>query len=128
MTDRPVAVPASRDPGQLAYETYWAGFTLGTGGVAPLWSDLPPAARAAWFNVEAKVHAAPPAGGALDPVVEAVRADLLRRSQAGIEKYGTMLTRTDIDLQGWVRHALEEVLDLANYLKRIEMELGGRSR
>ncbi|KTS30498.1 hypothetical protein NS228_12810 [Methylobacterium indicum] len=74
------------------------------------------------------IRAAPPAGGALDPVVEAVRADLLRRSQAGIEKYGTMLTRTDIDLQGWVRHALEEVLDLANYLKRIEMELEGRSR
>ncbi|WP_058618543.1 hypothetical protein [Methylobacterium indicum] len=128
MTGNPVDPSAARDPGQLAYETHWAGFTLGTGGVAPLWADLPPAARAGWVTAETMIRAAPPAGGALDPVVEAVRADLLRRSQAGIEKYGTMLTRTDIDLQGWVRHALEEVLDLANYLKRIEMELEGRSR
>jgi len=58
-----------------------------------------------------------------DPVVEAVREDLLRRSQLGIAKYETLLTREDIDLKGWLQHAYEENLDMANYLKRTIIEL-----
>lgn len=54
----------------------------------------------------------------LDPIVEAVRADLLRRSQVGLNKYGVGLDRTDLDLKDWLQHAYEEALDLANYLKR----------
>lgn len=63
-----------------------------------------------------------------DSVVEAVRDDLLRRSKVGIEKYNTTLDRTDIDLKGWVTHALEEALDLSLYLKRIQIELNERSQ
>jgi len=63
-----------------------------------------------------------------DSVVEAVRDDLLRRSRVGIEKYNTTLDRTDIDLKGWVTHALEEALDLSLYLKRIQIELNERSQ
>ena len=63
-----------------------------------------------------------------DSVVEAVRDDLLRRSRVGIEKYNTTLDRTDIDLKGWVIHALEESLDLCLYLKRIQIELNERSQ
>lgn len=59
----------------------------------------------------------------VDPVVEAVRADLLRRSQLGLAKYGTPLSRTDLDLRAWLQHAYEENLDMANYLKRCIMEL-----
>jgi hypothetical protein len=62
-----------------------------------------------------------------DSVVEAVRDDLLRRSKIGIKKYNTTLDRTDIDLKGWVTHALEEVLDLSLYLKRIQIELNERT-
>jgi len=62
-----------------------------------------------------------------DSVVEAVRDDLLRRSKVGIEKYNTTLDRTDIDLKGWVIHALEESLDLCLYLKRIQIELNERT-
>ena len=62
-----------------------------------------------------------------DTVVEAVREDLLRRSQVGIKKYNTTLDRTDIDLKGWVTHALEEALDLSLYLKRIQIELNERT-
>lgn len=51
-----------------------------------------------------------------DPVVEAVREDLLRRSEV---KYG----RTDLGLRDWLQHAYEETLDLANYLKRCMMTL-----
>lgn len=60
---------------------------------------------------------------AFDPIVEAVRADLLERSGRGIQKYGVMLSRKDIDLKGWLQHAYEEALDLCNYLKRSIKEL-----
>lgn len=59
----------------------------------------------------------------IDPVVEAVRADLLRRSQFGIAKYGMTLDRTDLSLRDWLQHAYEECLDQANYLKRSIIEL-----
>lgn len=54
----------------------------------------------------------------VDRVVEAVRADLLQRSQVGIAKYGVSLERTDLSLRDWLQHAYEETLDQANYLKR----------
>jgi len=52
-----------------------------------------------------------------DPIVEAVREKLLTRSQVGIQKYGTMLSRNDLSTLDWLRHAQEEALDLANYLE-----------
>jgi hypothetical protein len=66
---------------------------------------------------------------AQDKVVEANRQLLLQRSQVGLQKYGVSLS--DSILRGssskyWLRHALEEALDLANYLQselmRIEAE------
>lgn len=59
----------------------------------------------------------------VDLVVEAVRADLLRRSQVGILKYGVTLERTDLDLRAWLQHLYEEMLDGANYAKRMLIEL-----
>ena len=58
-----------------------------------------------------------------DEIVEAVREDLLQRSQVGIKKYNTTLERTDLDLEDWLQHAYEECLDMANYLKRSIIEL-----
>ena len=58
-----------------------------------------------------------------DTIVEAVRADLLQRSQVGIAKYGVTLDRTDLSLRDWLQHAYEETLDQANYLKRAIVEL-----
>lgn len=58
-----------------------------------------------------------------DRVVEAVRADLLRRSQLGIQKYGMTLGRDDLTLKQWLQHAYEEALDFANYLKRAIIEI-----
>jgi hypothetical protein len=58
-----------------------------------------------------------------DKVVEAVREDLLQRSQVGIKKYGITLDRNDLSLKDWLQHAYEECLDQANYLKRSIMEL-----
>jgi len=61
----------------------------------------------------------------IDAVVEAVRDDLLRRSQIGIKKYGVTLERNDLNLRDWLQHAYEEHLDAANYLKRAIIELDG---
>ena len=59
----------------------------------------------------------------VDRIVEAVREDLLRRSQLGIQKYGVTLDRTDLSLRDWLQHAYEEHLDAANYLKRAIVEI-----
>jgi hypothetical protein len=59
----------------------------------------------------------------VDHVVAAVRADLLRRSEIGIAKYGVTLDRTDLSLRDWLQHAYEETLDQANYLKRAIVEI-----
>ena len=61
----------------------------------------------------------------MDKIIEAVREDLLRRSEHGQKKYGTNLERKDLKLRDWLQHAYEECLDQANYLKRSIMELDG---
>lgn len=68
-----------------------------------------------------------PASGKQCDVVEAVRADLLRRSQLGIAKYGHTLAENPLKLREWLQHAYEECLDQANYLKRSIMEIDART-
>ena len=41
----------------------------------------------------------------------------LQRAEMGLKKYGTDLSRKDFSDKDWARHALEEALDLANYLE-----------
>lgn len=60
-----------------------------------------------------------------DQVIEAVRADLRRRSQLGIKKYGTTLCENQAPMIEKLQHAYEEALDLANYLKWTIMGLRG---
>lgn len=58
-----------------------------------------------------------------DPVVEAVRDDLRRRSALGQAKYGATLDRGDLALRDWLQHAYEEGLDQCLYLRRALLEL-----
>jgi len=54
----------------------------------------------------------------LDRVVEANRELLLHRSQVGLGKYGAALHDFPRDKEREIlQHALEEALDLANYLQ-----------
>ena len=53
-----------------------------------------------------------------DKIVEEVRADLLRRSKLGIDKYKVTLDRKDLTLEKWLIHAYEEQLDNALYIKK----------
>lgn len=60
-----------------------------------------------------------------DPIVSAVIADLQERSAKGVATYGTTLARTDLTREEWTRHAYEEALDLALYLRRLMQEPSG---
>lgn len=63
------------------------------------------------------------AGEGADPIVAAVKAELDARSVRGQAKYGTTLARQDLSTAEWVRHAYEEALDLALYLRRMLADL-----
>jgi hypothetical protein len=54
---------------------------------------------------------------AQDGVVERNRAMLLARSKVGVDKYGVTLEGSGLTRRELLRHALEEALDLANYLQ-----------
>lgn len=58
-----------------------------------------------------------------DAVVEANRKLLLKRSQIGIAKYNTTLKNAGLSQRALLQHALEEALDLANYLQAEIMRL-----
>jgi hypothetical protein len=85
------------------------------------WNDCRDTARGAIpddpTNCPAAPVAAPDEQKRLDPVVEANRALLRQRSQFGIKKYGGTLDELRLSRRALMQHALEEALDLANYLQ-----------
>jgi hypothetical protein len=58
-----------------------------------------------------------------DKVVLKVLAKYAERSQKGIEKYGTILTRTDLNLTDWLTHLQEELMDATLYVERLKDEV-----
>lgn len=52
-----------------------------------------------------------------DKNVEKNRELLLQRSIVGLAKYGVTTDNNQLSLRDWLQHALEETLDLANYLQ-----------
>ena len=58
-----------------------------------------------------------------DPIVLAVMAKYYERSQAGIKKYGTMLTRDDLELTDWLTHLQEELMDATLYIEKIKSDI-----
>ncbi len=51
-------------------------------------------------------------------VEAAVCADIARRQQLGIAKYGTTVSENPLNHRAWLEHAYEECLDMAIYLRR----------
>jgi hypothetical protein len=51
-----------------------------------------------------------------------VIAKIQRRREAGRQKYGTTMERTDLSRRQWLQHAQEEAMDLAIYLERLIQE------
>lgn len=58
-----------------------------------------------------------------DANVERNRQELLDRSRVGLQKYGVTTERNDLGLREWAQHAIEEALDLANYLQAFKENL-----
>lgn len=54
-----------------------------------------------------------------DPIVDRVIKKYHDRSQAGIKKYGTMLTRDDLSELDWLKHLQEELQDATLYIERL---------
>ena len=63
-----------------------------------------------------------------DANVERNRQMLLQRSIEGLKKYGVTTERVDLNLSQWLQHAIEEALDLANYLQAIKSNLENDSQ
>tara|TARA_R110002096_G_scaffold69149_1_gene166335 strand:- start:18167 stop:18487 length:321 start_codon:yes stop_codon:yes gene_type:complete len=71
-----------------------------------------------------KEYHAIPVTAVSDPNVNAIMNKFAERSNVGLDKYGVDTTRTDIDLQGWLTHLQEELMDATIYVERIKKELG----
>ena len=50
---------------------------------------------------------------------ESVIQKIRQRRDAGRQKYGMPMERTDLTKRDWMRHAQEEALDLAIYLEKL---------
>ena len=50
---------------------------------------------------------------------ERVIAEITRRAERGLNKYGVAMERDDLSVAEWLQHAKEEALDLAVYLERL---------
>ena len=63
-----------------------------------------------------------------DSYVQIVKAKFEQRSQTGIKKYNTTLEREDLDLQEWLNHLQEELMDATLYVERLKAEIGDKLR
>ena len=59
-----------------------------------------------------------------DEVCEEIQA----RAKVGLSKYGTTMEREDFSIVKWLQYALEEALDLAVYLKRLQYDIAALQR
>ena len=59
-----------------------------------------------------------------DSYVQIVKAKFEERSQTGIKKYNTTLERDDLNLQDWLLHLQEELMDATLYIERLKEEVG----
>lgn len=57
-----------------------------------------------------------------------VAEDIAKRQQLGIAKYGTTVIDNPLTRLQWTRHAYEEALDLAIYLRRLIHEIETNER
>lgn len=55
-----------------------------------------------------------------DSIVQSVIQKFISRSQFGKQKYGTDLDRTDLNVNDWITHAQEELMDGILYLEKLK--------
>lgn len=58
-----------------------------------------------------------------DSIVNSVIDSFVKRSNLGLQKYGTTLDRNDLSVLDWIQHAKEEHMDAILYLEKLKTEL-----
>ena len=58
-----------------------------------------------------------------DPVIESVVDKFVERSNVGFKKYGVTLDQDPGDLNVWMTHLQEELMDAVNYLEKLKMTM-----
>lgn len=56
-------------------------------------------------------------------IEDEVCQDIQRRADLGLQKYGKTMERDDLTDYDWLKHAYQEALDLAVYLRRIMSDM-----
>ena len=59
----------------------------------------------------------------MDSIVTKLIEKHKTRAKAGLDKYGTDLDRSDLTVLDWTNHLLEELMDGALYVLRLESDL-----
>lgn len=58
----------------------------------------------------------------MDSIVKKVINAFKRRSERGLEKYGTTLDRNDLTHLEWLQHLQEELMDATLYIEKLKDE------
>ena len=58
-----------------------------------------------------------------DKIIKKVVKKFIGRSEVGLKKYGVSLADDQTDLDGWLNHLQEELMDAVNYIERARYEL-----
>jgi GR25 family glycosyltransferase involved in LPS biosynthesis len=58
-----------------------------------------------------------------DSIVNTVIDSFIKRSNLGLQKYGTTLDRDDLNVLDWIQHAQEEHMDAILYLEKLKREV-----
>lgn len=64
----------------------------------------------------------------MSKLLEQLISEFQSREERGLRKYGTSMDRTDLSLNEWIQHALEESMDLCLYLNKIKQQLNDTQR
>ena len=62
-----------------------------------------------------------------DGIVKRVIDSFKRRSERGLEKYGTTLDRNDLTNLEWLQHLQEELMDATLYIEKLKDEEKSRT-
>ena len=63
----------------------------------------------------------------MDSIVKKIIKAFKRRSERGLEKYGTTLDRNDLTNLEWLQHLQEELMDATLYIEKLKDEEKSRT-
>ena len=58
-----------------------------------------------------------------DNNVNQICDEFVRRSEHGFKKYGVTTERNDLNLEQWIQHLKEELMDAVVYIHKVQKEI-----